>query len=746
MKWIDIDTMITTSAGNPASGGSGSSIDRQEQSECSHGPTESHLEVMKLQNNNTNNEIITHLHQDSDIHSMNVSIILSDIDGNHVDDHHTVINSDVSRSGISSREISSSHYYNDIQQYHHSLTRQNGHLSLVSDNIQPHHDDHNHTINDMIHPTTIPLDQDPHHFPSSLEYINVDHADNHFQESLGLFDWDINLEKDSSSPVFPLISSSPSSSNIHHSSSSITTNKKTTTMMTTIATDGLDCFEFNENAVSHMNEPIIEADYFFTYKNNTCNNTTNNHNHHHKSNTNKCAAVSYQSLSDHHDHPGKNNEQHGSNNKRHKKKVTAIKSTSWKETFVDLMFPKSKTKDGKNHNNKKKGSAVAPVASPPSIITTNYPETLLKNKRNSNSIVPTPSGGLASLPAPRMQDLSIADKKRVISAEEKLISLVSMLKRMRQRLKRKNSNSSGRGRSSSHCSDTPMDGIHGTLTQGTNIRTIAKNILDQSTEEKMVQLVKLLKIKRERDKIKGNKHTLIQNMIMTNTVRADCCIHDKQRNAVEATMAFLKHILLESPQSSSCSLQHCLLHLATPSCTLTSTSISYILAEAARKRRKKGLSARIPPLLSSTLSIQQHPGNGDEESVSKHDNVDELEEDIGGYEYHGIGQISACIRALRTAMIDLIPSTPTELANFAVNTRFTVDMPNDRLLHNPARNELSSSFVLRSEGRQPDNDEIVVCGLVKVLFVKDLGGKRFVSSCKLNFDPNSILKYCHGNE
>ena len=100
----------------------------------------------------------------------------------------------------------------------------------------------------------------------------------------------------------------------------------------TIAADGLDCFEFNENAVSHMNEPIIEADYFFTYKN-TCNNTTNNHNN--KSNTNKCDAVSYQSLSDHHD-PGKNNE-HGSNNKRHKKKVTAIKSTSWKETFVDLM-------------------------------------------------------------------------------------------------------------------------------------------------------------------------------------------------------------------------------------------------------------------------------------------------------------------------------------------------------------------------------------------------------------------------
>ena len=173
--------MITTSVGNPASGGSGNSVDHHEQYECYHVPTESHLEVMKLQNNNTNNEII-HLHQDSEIHSMNVSIILSDIDGNHIDDHHTVINSDVSRSGISSREISSSHYYNNIQHHHHSLTRQNGHLSLVSNHIHHHHDE-NHTINDMIHHTpTIPLDQDHHHFPSSLEYINVDHADNHFQE------------------------------------------------------------------------------------------------------------------------------------------------------------------------------------------------------------------------------------------------------------------------------------------------------------------------------------------------------------------------------------------------------------------------------------------------------------------------------------------------------------------------------------------------------------------------------------
>ena len=51
---------------------------------------------------------------------------------------------------------------------------------------------------------------------------------------------------------------------------------------------------------------------------------------------------------------------------------------------------------------------------------------------------------------------------------------------------------------------------------------------------------------------------------MNNTImnKAPCCVHDQQqRGAIATTEVFIKHILLESPQSSSCTLPECLLQV-----------------------------------------------------------------------------------------------------------------------------------------------------------------------------------------
>ena len=92
--------------------------------------------------------------------------------------------------------------------------------------------------------------------------------------------------------------------------------------------------------------------------------------------------------------------------------------------------------------------------------------------------------------------------------------------------------------------------------------------------------------------------------------------------------------------------------------------------------------------------------------------------------------------------LDLVPRSAAELIYFSNHVTFTVTIPTDRVVYNTGRNELTSSFIMRSHGRLPDNEEIYVYGLLKASFVEDLGGKYFISSCVINFDANAVLKHC----
>ena len=92
--------------------------------------------------------------------------------------------------------------------------------------------------------------------------------------------------------------------------------------------------------------------------------------------------------------------------------------------------------------------------------------------------------------------------------------------------------------------------------------------------------------------------------------------------------------------------------------------------------------------------------------------------------------------------LDLVPRSAAELIYFSNHVTFTVNIPTDRIVLNTGRNELTSSFIMQSHGRLPDNEEIYVYGLLKTSFVEDLGGKYFISSCTINFDANAVLKHC----
>ena len=637
--------------------------------------SESHIEVVK-QNSDVR------VCQDSEIRSVNFSIILTDADGNpleNADDDHaateSVMGSDVSRSVLSTMEF---YYPRGVQ----SLTRQNGNASLMPENSNSLEEKNMTNANDNS-PQTHP----------EVEYINIDSADDHFQESMGLFDWDIDLGR--MLPVFPLPASLDSShiqiekdnSNLLHGDGSAPRVADTSS--------------------------IVEAGYYF--KNRGSNNgvaTSNNCGT--KENSTKCAIPTTSSSL----HGNDSSSKSCSSNKGHNKKS----KTSWRDSLVGMIFTGGKGK--KSKDNRKTSSFSndnGDVA-----ITNIYPATLLQRGRHREVVpsAPASTSGSSSV-VPRMQDLSIADRKQcVMSAEEKLITVVRKLKKMRKWLKRKNSNSSGRRSNSS--SDVTMD-VKNVTDQGVNIRTIVKNLAEQSSEKKMVQLVNLLKLKRERDKaVNTSNNTTNRNM-----TTVQCCTDKQLRDPVGATLLFLKHLLAES---MPCTLQNCLSSITTPTCVLTSASISYILSAAARKRKKNGLGPQSHPDLPT-----QAPAKGSGNQMRIVDEMDTLE-------HQGIGQIAACARSLRTALIDLIPSNPSELVHFASNAKFSVSIPTDRLIYSAARNELSSSFILQSEGRAPHYEEINVLGLVKVLFVKDLGGRFFVSSCKLNFDPNAILKHSHNVE